>query len=1152
MGSIKLTVYVLLSACCLQRSLPSYCQSVPSITLSETDATLEKVLNDIRVQTGYTYFGEGDWPRLAHHLTFSVKKATIRQVLDICFADQPLTYELKETAVVIQIKEKKEGWVHGFVINENKEPLTGVTVAVRGGGPPEITVTSDKGEFRIRSHYADDRVIISSINYKTREVRPETGEDLLIQLESKVSELIDVSVIGYTGYQEVKQDISTGSYSHVDNELINRRVSPNILDHMDGVTSSVLFNKNVISSINQSAITIRGRSTIFGNPDPLIVVDNFPFTGDISNINPNDVENITVLKDAAAASIWGAFSGNGVIVITTKKGRYGQTPKLALNSSVTVGQKPDLYYRPILSSSDYIDIEQYQFDHGYYDPTIISPQHLALPPAVEIMAAARNGSITNNEAQSQLNDLRVLDTRRDFGKYFYRSSVNSQYSLNLSGGSNQNQYYLAAGYDKDVSNLMRDEYNRISLIGNNTYSLIPQRLEVTTGLAFTTSKTYNNNSGVINITYPYARLADDNSNPLATPFLLRESYVDSLAKVGQLLDWHYRPLDELRNANNTARLTDYRISIGIRYKMWKELSLQANYQYERGDSSARNLQSQQTFYTRNLINSFTQILPGGQISRPIPLGDILDEAVSVSQANNVRLQLHYDDSLFYGGILNVLGGVEVRDVEGDRRFTRLYGYNKDLETNVPIDYTDQFPQYSGLSLARIPYINQKSGTSDRFFSYYFNALYTYHHRYTLSASARRDESNLFGVKANQKGVPLWSVGGAWELSREKFYHLSWLPYLKLRVTNGYNGNVDRSVSAYTTANIGSVLNVYGAPVASIINPPNPNLRWERINIFNTGIDFSTKNKRIGGSIEYYIKSGKDLIGQSPLDPTTGVPTFTGNTANMRAQGVDLTLHTVTTLGPVRWNSDWLFSFVRDEVTHYQQKAGPIFNYLSPTVLNPIMGHPLYSVYALRWMGLDPQNGNPRGLLNKTITTDYNSILNSSDPGNLLYKGPATPHIFGSWRNSFYWKQWGLSFNILYKFSYVFRRNSIFYVDVFNGFDAGSPDYEKRWQKPGDELHTNVPSMVYMTTDHSRDNFYQYSETLIEKGDHIRLQDLQLSYDLTRKSFSHLPLQGIRFYLYADNIGIIWRANRQGIDPDYALPGLIPNPRTLALGIKADF
>jgi hypothetical protein len=419
----------------------------------------------------------------------------------------------------------------------------------------------------------------------------------------------------------------------------------------------------------------------------------------------------------------------------------------------------------------------------------------------------------------------------------------------------------------------------------------------------------------------------------------------------------------------------------------------------------------------------------------------------------------------------------------------------------------------------------------------------------LTASARRDESNLFGVRTNQKGVPLWSAGLAWDISREEFYHFDPIPFLKLRVTDGYNGNVDRSVSAYTTANVNPGVNIYDNVTAVVVNPPDPTLRWEKIHIYNFGVDFASVKNRFAGTLEYYIKSGFDLIGQSPEDPTTGIGVFTGNTADMRDHGIDLTLRTDNSFGALRWNSVLLFSYVLDKVTKYEEKLGSVYDYMVPTTINPLVGKPLYSIYALPWAGLSPVNGDPQGILNGKPSTVYSSLVDTNVLSYMKYKGPVNPPVFGSWRNTFYWKQWGLSFNILYKFGYVFRRNSMFYGAVFSGSSQGYADYEKRWQHPGDEKFTTMPSMVYPANS-LRDQFYQYSDVLVVKGDHIRLQDIQISYDLTKEGHPRLPVQLLRFYLYANNLGLLWKANHVGIDPDYV--NSAPNPRTLAFGVKVDY
>jgi TonB-linked SusC/RagA family outer membrane protein len=1156
MGLLKLAIPFLLICLILSRS--ALCQPSQRITLTETNAPFSKVMDDLQIQAGVTYVGLSSLTQSGHPLSFSVKNATLKQVLNICFKGQPFTYKLVEGAVtIIPLAAVESFTIHGRVCNVNNEPLPQVTVQVRGDVSATVA-TDDNGGFRISTHEAEPLLIVSSVNYETQELRVKPGKELVVQLTQRISELSGVVVL-YTGFQSVRRQTTTGSFDAIDNELLSRRISPNILDRIDGISSGVLFNTNLVSGTNQSTITIRGRSTIFSNPNPLVVVDNFPYSGDVNNINPDDVETITILKDASAASIWGALSGNGVIVITTKKGNKNQKPKLTFNTSETVGARPNLYYLPILSSSDYVDVEQYLFQKGYYFNNYFGSLHGALTPVVNLLYQDSLGQIPDVQAQAEINQLRTQDYRPGLSKYFYRPSLNSQVSLSLSGGSEHSQYYLSAGYDRDLSNLNRNEYDRVTINGNNTYFLLKDKLELNTDLAFTASTTVNDNPGITPVTYPYAQVADGHGNPLPVAYGLNEPYIDTAGR-GQLLDWHYRPLQELQNADNPTRLTDYRINFSARYTIWKGLDIRALYQFGRGASDNPNYMSQQTYFTRNMINEFTQI-NNGSLNYVVPLGGILIENTASYTTNNVRLQLNYADSLFRNGLLNVIGGSEVRDIEGENSTTQLFGYDPSQEVGVPVDYANFYPQYSNGTLAKIPYNDTKLGTSERYLSYYGSGTYTYLGRYILSGTVRRDESNLFGVNENQKGVPLGSAGLSWQISREHFYERSrtakWLPFLKLRVTDGYNGNVNRSVSAYTTANVYPIQNSFGAIIASIINPPNADLRWEKIHVLNFGVDFSTHNDQFGGTLEYYLKTGLDLIGGSPVDPTTGVTSFTGNTANIRDRGVDFTFHANNTFGTFRWNSILLFSYVRDKVTKYEQQQAAVNTYLSVGILNPLIGHPLYSVYALQWEGLDHQTGDPKGYLNGSgqtpgqVTENYDSILYSPDLSNLRYKGPVNPTYFGSWRNSLYWRQWGLSCNIVFKLGYLFRRSSINYTNLFEGTSQGHPDYDLRWQNPGDELHTNVPSLPIpnLATSLPRDIFYNNSTVLIENGDLVRLQDVQLTYDITRAKHPKLPMD-LRVYLYANNLGIIWKANHAGIDPDFV--STIPNPRTLALGVKASF
>jgi TonB-linked SusC/RagA family outer membrane protein len=1156
---IKTTALLIIA--CLLLGVSTYGQQ---LSLSKKKATIDDIRKITEEKAGITIFVNSAIAAQLKPVSINVTNVTVPQLLDTFLKDQPFTYTIIANTITIMAQPRPAQVVNvinikGKISNEQGEPIPGATISIKNGNLQ--TFTNENGEFAISA--VEDvklNIVVTSVNYETEEVNWSGQPELEIRLKQHIGELDKVSVVS-TGFQKITREKTPGSFAKIDNELLNRRVSTNVIDRLEGVASGLLFNKNVNPSVNQTTIAIRGRSTIFGNADPLVVIDNFPYTGDINNINPNDVENITVLKDADAASIWGPYAGNGVIVITTKKGKYNEGMKLSFNSNITVGRKPNLYYKPILSSKDYIEVEQLLFDSSYYRAMELSPTHPMLSPAVEIMIKKRDGTISPAEAEAQLDVLRSQDKRTDLEKYFYRNAVNQQYAVSASGGSYNNNYYYSLGYDKNLSSLVRNSFNRVTLTANNSFTWFNKKLELNTGIIFTESNLENNNTGVIYPSYPYLKLADANGNALIVPRDFRQSYkdtagIDTITRVSRLLDWNYRPLDELRLSDNLTKTTDYRVTTNAKYAIVKGLDLTFLYQYNRENVEFSDYKSQQTYYTRNLINQYTQIDTAGHVYRPIPLGGILDQSTTKYETHNGRLQLNYNHTFYNKShtrshYVDAIAGSEVRTIKMQYDALRLYGYNKDLQTSTPVDYNKAFPIYYAPGIVpdkRIEYDNLNKSTADNYISYYLNTKYIFQNRYIFSGSIRKDESNIFGVRTNQKGVPLWSMGVSWDISQENFYHIGWLPFLKARVTTGYNGNVDKTVSAYTTAHIDGTNN-WGAVQASITNPPNPSLRWEKNRMINFGVDFAVKKNIIEGSLEYFIRKGTDIIGYSPLDPTTGLSNFRGNTADMKGKGADIVIRTKNINTRFKWNSTLLFSYAADEVTRYKVKQTAIWYYCDPLYLSPMEGNPLYSIYSLKWMGLDHSTGDPQGFLNKSVSKDYSAIAYSSNLDDLTYRGPANPPFFGSLRNTMAWKQLELSFTITWKWGYYFRRNSINYYNLINGSNEGHPDYQQRWQHPGDEAHTNVPSLVY-PADYERDWFYTYSDVLVEKGDHIRLQDIQLNYEFNKNNFRKLPVQSFRLYVYANNLGILWRANKQGIDPDYI--STIPNPRSIAVGLKINF
>ncbi|TDQ73820.1 SusC/RagA family TonB-linked outer membrane protein [Sphingobacterium yanglingense] len=1134
-------------------TLQCFAKASGQITLSFQQANLEEVISSIRLQSDYNFVINSAVIKDAPRVSVQLHNATLQETLDKVLLPINLNYTFKGKSIIIskkaertQPKKDQQRPIHGQVTDSIGRPLQGVTVSV--GQQALQTVTDRDGKFHFTNVEEGTMLTFRLLGYATQQKIATYGDNNII-LKEVLSSITEVNVIS-TGFQSIPKERATGSFEFVDNEAINRRVSTNVIDRLEGITNGLLFNHNPKGAGLRSNIKIRGESTIYANDKPLIILDNFEFQGNLSDINPNDIENITVLKDAAAASIWGAKSGNGVIVLTTKKGKLDSAPKVALNSNVTVGNKPDLFYGRQLGPKEYIEIEKFLFAQGYYDSQIISPQMTALTPAVELMLQNRNNTLSDDELQRQLTELGQHDVRNDFLNHFYRQSQNQQYALNISGGGSNNRYYISGGYDKNLNSLVRNDYERVTLNANNTVSLLKNKLDISTAVYYAQTKDRQNNTGSVTfgltpILYPYAQLVDQQGNALPVDKLRRE-YIESMAGTG-LLDWNYRPLDEINLADNSTTNSRYLINLGLNYKILKGLDFDLKYQYGKGTLKGRNHQSEETYFTRNYINQFSSINAStGAITRPVPLGGILDLRDEENKSQNIRTQLNLNRSFGTDHEISAIAGFEVSDIGRDWHTNRLYGYKDEVTSFAPVNHITFFPYIYGTTSQRIDNGQTISGVTDRYRSYYANASYTYIDKYTLSGSVRRDESNLFGVRTNQKGVPLWSIGAKWDLHKENFFQADWIDKLSIRTTYGYNGNVDKNVTAYLT---GYTLpsNVWGNPYTIISNPPNEDLRWERVQMVNFGAEFALFNNRLSGNVEYFTKRGKDIMGDAELAPSTGMSRYRGNSANIKGHGMDVSITSKNLIGNFSWQTTAMYNNTFTTVSKYLMDYTTASAYVTDGIQNPIEDRALFALYSYRWGGLN-SSGDPQGYLDGELSTDWSGIAGSQDIDQIVYHGAANPTHFGSLMNTFSYKNITLSFNILYQFGFYFRRPALLYADLLSRISLGDIEYNDRWQQAGDESRTHVPAMVY-PTDFNRDSFYTRSEIMVERGDHIRLQDIQLGYQLPAKFLQRMPIAGIGVYGYANNLGILWRANKHSIDP---AASAYPMPATYAIGLNVTF
>lgn len=1163
---MKLTAIILLIAC-LTASARTYSQ----ITLAEKNAPLTKVFREIQKQSGYDFFYSYEVVSKAGTVSVNVKNVSLETAVKTVLKGKSLDYQIIGKTVVIKAanggsdEEQNPSPpidVKGRIVDENGKPVI-ATVSVKGTNIK--TSTNENGEFELKSLEENSILVITAVNIETFELEVAGRTELNLTAKTKAIQMDEVTVEANTGYQKIKPNEINGSVVVIDNKTLNSQTGTNILQRLDAVVPGLIFNigkqttnQGVPSKTN---ISIRGISTINGPMDPIIVVDNFPYEGDISNINPNDVESITILKDAAATSIYGAKGGNGVIVITTKSGQFNQKVSIQVNSNLFIAEKPDLYYLNSISSADYVDVEEFLFNRGFYAGDLASPIMPALSPAVEIFLKRKSGLITAADSANQINALKQIDSREQYYRYFYRNSVTHQHSINVRGGSHNLAWLLSGAYDKNISELSA-QADKINFKVSNKYR--PTKNLIINVDAYLTSATSKadgtpsyNGVTIFNKVVPYLRFADEAGNPIAINHILRETYTDTVGN-GQLLNWKYYPLEDYKHIQSTNQRKELLANLGLTYQASKSLRLELRYQYQFERSENEVVEDAESFSARDLVNRFTNLAASAPFLRhPVPMGGIYryNSGKVISQA--FRGQMHYS-RLFKDFQVSALMGTEIREIKaGGGKGMTLYGYKTNPLAFGRVDYVTSFPVLP-IGTRTISGAPVSAGfVTTRFLSLYGNASVTFLKKYVLNVSVRRDASNMFGVNTNDRWKPLWSGGLGWEISREKFYSAQWLPFLKAKATYGYSGNIDTRKTALPILNH-SILNqqLTNLPFADIFSLNDPNLRWEQVAQLNAGIEFSTKKQIITGSIEYFIKRSTDLYGETNYDYTTwgDKEAITRNIADLKGQGIDALITTKNIDRQFKWSSTLIFNYNTNKVTKYlteESQKGTSLIGASGVYITPVVGKPLFSIAAYRWGGLDA-TGDPLGYVNGQLSKDYAAIsaeatANPLSSDNLVYFKSASPTVFGSFINSFSWDNLTASVNISYRFGYYFSKEALDYESLFFS-GVGTRDFERRWRKPGDELFTNVPAMVYSNYPgfSNRKNFYNNSELHVLKGDHIRLNYVHLAYSLSRIE-KKLPIKQAQLHLNIANLGILWRANNEELDPDY--PSTFPPSKKYTVGLS---
>ncbi|MEN5435282.1 SusC/RagA family TonB-linked outer membrane protein [Sphingobacterium faecium] len=1062
--------------------------------------------------------------------------------------------------LLCQAQQTEPIWIKAQVHStDERKPLAGVTVKVLPS--QDMAATDLDGNFTVRVNSLKDSVQISIVGYVTTTfVAIHFEKKPKIYLTKKVNRLEEAQVVN-TGYESVQTKDLTGAVDVVSKEMLNQQTGLNILDRLNNITPSIRFDNKGIRNgdLQKLNFSVRGLSTINGNLDPLVVLDGFIYEGDIQNIDPNNIESISILKDAAASSIWGARAGNGVIVITSKKGAFqvDQKMKVSLSNTFITKDKPDLKQLYEVPNEEFIEVEKMLFDKGYYDAYLRFFPYITSTPAVALFNNRKNGLISASDSAETMEWLLAQDGRQNYMDAFYNTPYSNQLSLNINGGSFFNAYGFGVGYTTDRSHL-DDKGKKLNVQLSNSFRPV-ERLQIDLNVQFTDQQNRSGKPEYAQFKYsgkevPYVFFRDAAGEEVPFQYEFDKTYLDHKFP-SPYQDWGYYPLSDYKYATQERKLNEWYATTSIRYQLFSFLSAHASFQWQYQENNMEHYYGKESYYTRVLINKYSSVnKTTGQVKYNVPVGDIRMLNKQTGNSYTARGQLDFNKNFGQHRVKGIVGAeVRERTLEGFE--SSVYGYNKVPLTTIPVDHVTIFsiiaPASGGGVIPGQPGLTK---TNNRFVSLYSNWNEIYHDKYGLSASFRQDGANIFGATSNDKWSPLWSVGTSWQLDKEDFFKLTWVDNLKIRTTYGYSGNVDLRKTPYPIAQA-AVADYTSYPALSIETLNDPSLRWEKVGTLNFGVDFSILQNRISGSIDRYIKKGQDLYGLSNYDYTAwgAAGTITKNVASMEGRGWDFTVNTRNTTGQVTWNTRLLLGLNKNKTTAYfaVRNAG-VNSFLGPAgdLYSPVVGRPLHGLAGYTWMGLNDE-GMPQGLLNGEVSTDYTALIQKGidhPEGNesVNFIGASKPQVLGNMINTIAWQGFELSANVSFKGDYYFYRPVTTYTSLFkNG--VAYPDFEQRWLQPGDELKTNVLELTYPANEKGN-SFYRNAEINILKADHIRLEYISLAWQ--KKFQMGYRSTNVRLFANASNLGMLWTANRENLDPEFVYR-LRPS-KTYSLGIQIDY
>ena len=1155
---MKLTTF-LLFALIMQVSAGTYAQK---ITLSAKNAELFTIFDQISDQSGYDFVVIYSLLKDANKVNINVKNAELKDVLEQVFKDQPLEYSINNKTVLIRKKERSfvEELIHRFqeidvkgkVVDDQNLPLPGATIKVKG--TKKQVLTNQNGEFNLTN--VDDKavLVISFLGYQSKEVNVQENMGN-IKLAEQTGQLEEVTVS--TGYQTLPKERVTGAFSSIPLKKLEQQRLSNLSSLLEGRVAG--YNNGLI----------RGTTSMKGVTNPLFVIDGFPventkyntngtITENLPGLNLEDIESITVLKDAAAASIYGARAANGVVVIVTKKPKKGSV-QVSASSTLTLSSN-SIYTGNLTNAADIIDLEREwernnpklkETGAAAYAANVLTNVGYQ-SQGIKAILAKYAGTLTQAQLDAKLNELASAGYQYydDMEKYSKRSPFYQQYNVSVGTASESNSFYSSLTYRNDKSENKYAKDETLGLNINNTTKISKWlTLELSNYLSYNdgTKQTYNTSSP--NYTYlPYDRLKnEDGTNFTSTAASRFSANTMSLINNNGLYNMDITALDE--QARNLSRLKSFnnRSFVKLNADITKWLSYRSTFQYEFGSDRFNTLYDKNSYYVRDLVNGYAGKVGTGAVTFNLPYGNINYDQDSFTSAYNFRQQFNVDKTFGEKHNLTAIVGTEIKNTKLEFEDQYLYNYDPNVLTFDLIN-AKALAAVQGAILGGKYFSNDDIAAQreniNRFVSVYANAAYAYDSKYLLTGSLRWDRSNLWGTNSKYQNKPLWSVGAGWNIYKESFFNADWVDLLKLRVSHGIGGNISKDAAPYMTAYYNSNNNVGGLS-GTVGTRPNPLLSWEKTTTDNIGVDFAMFKNRINGTVDYYHKQGKDLLASTMGVPTEGFgySTYAINNGEMTNKGFEISVSgDIVRSKELTWNMGVLYAHNKNKVTYVNVEAPVYFLQLDYPEAYPRIGNPYNAIYSYRWAGLSADG------LPQVYSETGEKVLNSpSTLESIVYSGSTVPTYSGSLNNLLEYKNFSFSFLLTFEGGHKMRNTFLPVLgSAYNGALGGyvtqitavNKGINDRWKTAGDENRTDIPRLVYAEDpayNSQSTEIYQKADINVIDATNIRLRNISLAYRLPKALIKKVNLENLKFQFNVENAFTIAKSK----DAKYLLNGYRP-------------